>query len=164
MKLTISILTAALLFVCNLSAQFVAGPNIKAAITNLPVQIYGSNGATAYVPWSTYGTAPSVAIGKDGFGVTINAAGTNAALTTNVFFLLATSGDGVNFATNNLITIAYIPPGTGYRPQYTNIANTVANVGNATFVRLYTVLQTNGVDGSSLAGSLFVTNFNISTR
>jgi hypothetical protein len=159
MKTILSILTAVAAFAHCVSAQFVQGPTLRNGITNLPTFIFTSNVATAPVPWSTYGTAPIVPIGLNGFGVGINLGATNALTVSNVFFNLETSYDGVNFATNNIIIIHALPPGLGYRPQYTNIANTVANVGNAVAVRLYSVLNTNGT-----VGGLWVTNFTITTR
>lgn len=134
------------------SAQFVAPPVVKSAITNITIAIAGittSNLVTA-------GQSFSIGVGADGFGVAFNMAGTNATTTTNCTFRFDVSGDGVNWVTD-AISVTAAPNGTGYTPTYTNVLNTAANVGNLALVRLRSIQNTN-------TGTLFITNLTISTR
>lgn len=154
-------------FVFTASAQFGTGlnPSVAPALVTNSVALTGGavytlvGGGTSPGPSTNIPSAhaASVAIGAQGFGITCNMSGTNAASNTNVTFQLQFSGDGINWATNNLLSVVLTPLGTSYAPSYTNIANTVVNVGNARYVRLYTAHHTN-------TGSIFITNFSISTR
>ena len=158
-------LIALLGIVAGAQAQFIQGPAQFRAITNAGTWTPGaSNGATAAVSLSA-AQAPWVPVGANGFAVTIKAYATNAALTTNVWFVLESSADGVNAITNNTVTVAYLPTGVATNSYHTNfVTSTSALLGNITAVRLKSYQQTNGVIGGSLAGNLFVEKFIISTR
>lgn len=162
---TIAIAAFVLAFVTSVQAQFIPGPAQFRAITNAGKWTPGaSNGATAAVSLSA-AQAPWVPVGAQGFAVSIKAYGTNAALTTNVWFVLESSADGVNAITNNNVTVCYLPTGTATNTYHTNfVTATSALLGNITAVRLKSYQQTNGVIGGSLAGNLFVEKFIISTR
>lgn len=109
--------------------------------------------------------APWVPVGGQGFGVAIKSFGTNAALTTNVWFVLEFSADGVNAITNANVTVVQLPTGVATNTYYTNfVLSTSATIGNVASVRIKNVMQTNGLIGSSLAGALFVEKFLINTR
>jgi len=146
-------------------AQFIQAPTRINAITNAGTWVIApSNGATVAVNVPVT-QAKWVPIGLQGFGVTIKAFATNAALTTNCWFTLEFSSDGVNAITNNNVTVVYLPTGVATNSYHTNFAtSTSALLGNLAAVRLKNVMQTNGVVGSSLAGNLFVEKFIISTR
>ncbi len=149
------------------SAQFVQGPVIKSAITNLTtLAIPPADGATTGATNITSYTTPNwIPVGKDGFAVAIKSYATNAALTTNVWWLLETSHDGVNPNTNATITIAQLPQGVATNTYFTNIVlSTSAVYGNIAAVRIQKVTQTNGLVGGALAGRLFIEKFNIITR
>ena len=164
MKTLIAILMV-LGFVAATEAQFIQGPAQFRAITNAGTWTPGaSNGATAAVSLSA-AQAPWVPVGANGFAATIKAYATNAALTTNVWFVLECSADGVNAITNNNLTIAYLPTGVATNSYHTNfVTSSSALIGNITAIRLKSYQQTNGVIGGSLAGNLFVEKFIISTR
>ena len=166
MKIILPI-AAALTIVSSAFAQFAPGlsPSVYAALLTNSTALTGGSvycmvgGGTAPGPSTNIPTAHAVAvpIGSQGFGVTVNGSGTNATTTTNYTVQFQFSGDGINWATNNLLSWNACVLGTSYAPCYTNIANTVANVGNAKYVRLYSFHHTN-------TGSIFITNINISTR
>ncbi len=145
-------------------AQFVQGPALFSAVTNastwaiLPA---AGGGVSTNVPT---GQARWCPVGQNGFGVLVKAYATNAALTTNVWFTLETTTDGINANSNTVYTVAFLPNGVATNTYYTNIVATTANVGNIAAVRIKDVMQTNGLVGSSLAGRLFVEKFIISTR
>lgn len=164
MKTFISLI-ALLGIVAGAQAQFIQGPAQFRAITNAGTWTPGaSNGGTAAVSLPL-AAAPWVPVGANGFAVTIKAYATNAALTTNVWFLIESSADGVNAITNNVLTVAYLPTGVATSSYHTNfVTSTSALLGNITAVRLKSVQQTNGVIGGSLAGNLFVEKIIISTR
>ena len=164
MKKIISLI-ALLGVVAGAQAQFIQGPSQFRAITNTSTWSPGaSNGATAAVSLSA-AQAPWVPVGASGFAVTIRARATNAALTTNVWFVLETSSDGIYANTNNNLTVCYLPTGVATNSYHTNfVTSTSALLGNITAVRLKSYQQTNGVIGGSLAGDLFVDKFIISTR
>jgi hypothetical protein len=161
-------ITAALFAVATMvQAQFVQGPVVRSVITNLTtLAIPPADGATTGATNITsYTTTSWLPVGKDGFGFAIKAYGTNAALTTNVWFVFVTSPDGVLENTNQTITVAYLPLGVATNTYYTNIVtSTSANYGNISAVKLKTVTQTNGLVGGSLAGRLFIEKFYITTR
>ena len=167
MKTILSILAGAMLAFTT-SAQFAAGglvPTVTAALVTNSVALAGGSvytlvgGGTAPGPSTNIvaAHAASVPIGREGFGITCNFSGTNATTTTNATFVFQFSGDGINWATNNTLSVVLTPLGATYAPCYTNIANTVLNVGNAQYIRLQSVHHTN-------TGSIFITNLNISTR
>lgn len=157
MKKLLSLAVAVIVLApCLVHAQFnAAGARTTPAISGL-------NSAVFIVPGETTTNLPSTlqvncAVGTLGFGLTVNHNGTNATTTTNTTFTFETSGDGVNYATNNRITFLVVPLGVTYAPYYTNVANTVANVGNASYVRLRSIQNTN-------IASIFITNLNVSAR
>ncbi len=169
MKTLLSSIAAVLLFVGVASAQIsggpVAGPVVYNAVTNVgtwAIAPAAGGGVSTNVPTTQ---ARWVPVGADGFGVGIKSFATNAALTTNVWFILEFSNDGVNAITNNNVTVVLLPRGTATNTYYTNfVANTSATIGNVGAVRIKDVMQTNGLIGSSLAGTLFVEQFYINTR
>lgn len=142
----------------NASAQYVSvsGPVTTSLMTNsvtVPFLAAGSGftnlPSTQQVP---------LVIGATGFGVTVNAAGTNSASTTNMLVTLEVCGDSIgNWAANNLLTISVPLGGTGFAPFYTNFVSTTPNVGNATFVRVKSIQNTN-------LASVFITNLNATMR
>jgi len=146
-------------------AQFIAGANLYNAVTNIgtwEIRPAAGGGVSTNVPT---GQARWVTVGKDGFGVAIKSYATNAALTTNVWFTLEFSADGVNAITNNNITVVQLPRGTATNVYFTNfVLSTSATIGNVMAVRIKDVMQTNGLIGSALAGTLFVEKFQITTR
>jgi hypothetical protein len=146
-------------------AQFIQAPSRYSAISNASTwTVNASNGATVAVN-VPLAQAPWVPIGGQGFAVSIKAFATNAALTTNCWFTLEFTSDGVNAITNNTVTVVYLPTGVATNTYHTNFAtSTSALLGNLAAVRIKNVMQTNGVVGSSLAGNLFVEKFTISTR
>lgn len=163
MKTLLSI-AATLMFAVMAQAQFLS-PSQFQAITNsgnwLITPAAGGSPATnvalAQAPW--------VPVGGVGFGVAIKSFATNAALTTNVWFTLEFSADGVNAITNNNVTVVLLPRGVATNTYYTNfVLNTSATIGQVASVRIKDVMQTNGLIGSSLAGNLFVEKFLINTR
>ena len=104
MKTFISLI-ALLGIVAGAQAQFIQGPAQFRAITNAGTWTPGaSNGATAAVSLSA-AQAPWVPVGANGFAVTIKAYATNAALTTNVWFVLESSADGVNITAVRLKSV-----------------------------------------------------------
>lgn len=152
-------IAASLLSASNSGAQGFgassATPAIRQAIYGLPTTVFVVPGiTTTNIPTAL---APVFNIGRDGFGITFNTAGTNSTTTTNSTYIFEFSGDGVNFATNNTLTVLSSPLGVQYAPHYTNIVSTVPNVGNAVYARLRSVQNTN-------IASLFITNLAISTR
>ena len=167
MKTYFAIITALTLLALQASAQFVQGPVTKSMITNLTtLAIPGADGATTEsTNITTYTTPNWIPVGKDGFGVWIKSYATNAALTTNVWWLLVTSPDGLVENTNQTITICQIPIGTATNTYYTNIVtSTSALYGNIAAVKIKKVTQTNGLAGASLAGRLFIESFKLNTR
>ncbi len=167
MKFIFSILALFGLLCLEASAQFSGGltPTVNGALVTNSVALTGGGvycmvGGTAAPGPSTnipVAHARSVPLGSQGFGITVNMSGTNSVTTTNATLQFQFSGDGINWATNNLLSINLAPPGTNYFPCYTNIPNTTVAVGNAQYLRLYSFHHTN-------LGSIFVTNINISTR
>ena len=146
-------------------AQFVSGPAKFSVITNSGTwTVPASNGATVAVN-IPLAQAPWVTVGASSFSVAIKAYATNAAHTTNTWFVLETSADGVNAVTNNTLTVVYLPTGVATNTYFTNFyILTDALRGNIQAVRLKNVMSTNGIIGSSLAGNLFIEKFFINTR
>ncbi len=148
----------------TVQAQLLQGPAMFSVVTNI--------GTWAIAPAAGGGVATNVPttqakwcqVGANGFGVLIKAYATNAALTTNVWFTLETTADGINANSNTTYTICYLPNGVATNTYFTNIVSTTANVGNIAAVRLKDVMQTNGLIGSSLAGRLFVEKFTVGSR
>ncbi len=133
------------------AAGFVQGPTQYAGLTNiLALTVEGS------MTTNLSAKAAPFNIGANGFGVTINASGTNSATTTNNTYRFDISGDGVNWI-SNAITVASAPTGTTWVPTYTNVLATGANLGNLTLGRISSIQNTN-------LASIFVTNITISTR
>lgn len=150
------------------SAQYVQGPIVINALTNAgtwTVMPADGGGAATNVPTTQ---AKWVPVGPNGFGVFIKGYGTNAALTTNVWITLEPGIQRPNGTiwpvSNALPVVVYLPTGTATNRYYTNFASTTLNLGNISAVRVKSIMQTNGVVGGSLAGALFVEEFNISTR
>lgn len=160
---------ALLSFVATASAQIsggpVSGPTIYSAVTNVgtwEIRPAAGGGVSTNVPTTQ---ARWVPVGPNGFSVYVKSFATNAALTTNVWFTLECSGDGVNAATNNNLTVVVLPRGVATNTYYTNfVTSSSAVIGNIGAVRIKDVMQTNGLIGSSLAGTLFVEQFYINTR
>ena len=153
-------------FALAIQAQFVPGPTIFNAITNTgtwTIAPADGGGAATNVPTTQARTVP---IGPSGFGVFVRAYGTNAALTTNTWFVLETSPNGTDWTSNTTLTVVFLPTGVATNQYYTNFNAQTAglNILNATAVRIKNVMQTNGVIGGSLAGNLFVEKFQINTR
>ncbi len=144
---------------------FVTGPSRFNLLTNQTTWMnVSSNGGTvaANMPLTQ---APWVQVGGIGFGVGIKAYATNAALTTNVWFTIALSADGVNEITNTSLSVVYLPRGTATNTYYTNfVLNTSATLGNIVAARVKNVMSTNGEVGSALSGNLFVEKFYLNTR
>ncbi len=159
-----------LMFAFSVQAQFVTGPVPFNAVTNAgtweirPADGGGAatNIATAQARWAT--------VGRDGVGVAIKSYATNAALTTNVWFTLEFGVDmgatqGIQPITNNTVTVVLLPRGVATNTYYTNfVATSSATIGNVSAVRIKNVMQTNGVIGGSLAGTLFVEKFEFLAR
>lgn len=165
MKTLLTIAALAGLLVSSVQAQFVSPVAVFNAVTNTgtwEIRPADGGGAATNVPTTQ---AKWVTVGKDGFGVAIKSYATNAALTTNTWFTLEFSHDGVNAITNNNVTVVLLPRGTATNVYFTNfVANSSAVFGNVGAVRIKNVMQTNGVIGGSLAGTLFVEKFHITTR
>ncbi|MEY2409069.1 MAG: hypothetical protein QOF48_1739 [Verrucomicrobiota bacterium] len=145
-------------------AQYVPPVTRWSAITNTGTwTMPASNGATVAVnaPLTQF---PWVIVGSSGFGLGIMAYATNAAHTTNTWFTLETSVDGVNAVTNNNLTVCYLPTGVATNTYFTNFQTTLANLGNISAVRVKNFMSTNGAVGGSLAGNLFVQKILITTR
>lgn len=164
MKKLLTLTTLALFSVASAFAQFVTGPTVSSMVTNTgtweirPADGGGAatNIATTQALWQT--------VGRDGFGVFVKSYATNAALTTNVWFTLEFGVRG-NAITNNNVTVVVLPRGVATNGYYTNfVGSTSATFGNVEQVRLKNVMQTNGVIGGSLAGTLFVEKFQILSR
>jgi len=173
MKKLILSLAVIALTVINASAQFSVGggaPGVYNALTNAAgvtweVRPAAGGGAatnilTAQAQW--------VPVGIFGYGVAIKSYATNAALTTNVWI---TMEHGVNIngtvqpITNNNVTVVLLPRGVATNTYFTNFtASTSATIGNVTHVRAKDIMQTNGLIGSSLAGTLFIESFAITTK
>ena len=161
MKTILSIL-AMLALVCTAPAQFIQGPSTFKAFTNptsgslvFALPSLGNGSGVTNVSTSC---AKAFPIGANGFGITINQGSTNTLATTNgTSFVFEFSGDGINWATNNRLTFTTIPLGNTYAPTYTNIANTVPNVGNATLGRIRQIVNTN-------QEVIWITNMTITTR
>jgi hypothetical protein len=174
MKFILAIL-ALFAAVLSAQAQFIAGPTRVSAITNAgtwAIAPADGGGAATNVPTGQV-HATGVTIGANGFGVTVKAYGTNAALTTNTWFVLeATSGTLTTASTlapisNQTYTVVFLPVGVATNVYYTNFDSRSAaliNLGNVAAVRIKNVMQTNGVIGGSLAGNLFVEKFEINAR
>ena len=158
---------AVLSIVASASAQFVQGPVIKSVLTNLTtLAIPPADGATtAATNITSYSTPNWIPVGKDGFAIAIKSYGTNAALTTNVWWLFETSHNGVDPNTNATFTVVQLPQGVATNTYFTNfVLSTSAVYGNIAAIRLQKVTQTNGLVGSSVAGRLFIEKFNVITR
>ncbi len=135
----------------NASAQFISPPARFSALTNiLALTVEGS------MTTNLSAKASQFSIGANGFGVVINASGTNSATTTNNFIRFDLSADGDNWL-SNAITVASAPTGTTWVPTYTNLLATGANLGNLRIGRIASIQNTN-------LASLFVTNITITTR
>lgn len=155
------------------SAQFSVGggsPGVYNALTNaagVTWEVRPAAGGGAATNIST-AQAQWVPVGTFGHGVAIKSYGTNAALTTNVWI---TMEYGVNIngtvqpITNNNVTVVLLPRGVATNTYFTNFAlSTSATAGNVTHVRAKDIMQTNGLIGSSLAGTLFIESFAITTK
>lgn len=151
MKKFLTILAVAAMTL-SAKAQFTAPPTVKSAITNITITIVGSSTSNIVTAGQSY----PIVVGRDGFGVAFNMAGTNSATTTNCTFRFDVSGDGVNWVTD-AFSVTAAPPGTGYTPTYTNILSTSANIGNLALIRLRSIQNTN-------LASIFITNLTVSTR
>ncbi len=164
MKTILSVLTLALL-AFSANAQFVQGPARYNMLTNQGTWMnVSSNGATvaAGLPLTQ---APWIPVGGTGFGIGLKAYATNAAATTNIWFTVELSGDGVNAITNNTLSVVYLPRGVATNTYYTNFPiATSATLGNIAAVRLKDVMSTNGIVGSSLAGNIFFERIYLNTR
>lgn len=167
MKTFLAIVSALALLACSVTAQQIQGPITLNAITNQgtwEIRPADGGGAATNVPTTQ---ARWVTVGKDGFGVAVKSYATNAALTTNVWFVLEfghVDSTGVYPATNNNVTVVVLPRGTATNVYYTNFTANTATYGNIGAVRIKNVMQTNGVIGGSLAGTLFVEKFHITGR
>lgn len=139
------------------SAQYTTPPIVKSGIVTNTVYILAGGGSapgpTTNIPAAH---AVAVAVGTKGVGITLNIAGTNSVTTTNVTFVFQTSGDGVNWATNNDLTVN-VTPTAGWTPVVTNILESAPNIGNLFFIRWKSASHTN-------LANVFVTNINYSTR
>lgn len=145
---------------------FVSGPRIANLLTN---ETSGTNifvavgGGTAPGPstnLSGLAVQLAVPIGGDGCGVMVNCAGTNATTTTNMTLTFEFSIDGVNYHTNDRITMVVGPLGVGYAPVYSNMLTASlygTAFGNLATMRLRSIHHTN-------TGSIFITNLAVSTR
>ena len=151
MKKILSLLALAAMTL-SASAQFVAPPVVKSAITNITIAVNGITTSNIVTAGQTF----PIIVGAGGFGVGFNMAGSAAATTTNCTFRFDVSGDGVNWVTD-AVTITAAPAGTGYTPTYTNVLSSAANIGNLVHVRLRSIQNTN-------TGTLYITNLTISTR
>ena len=168
LKLAAVLVTAGLLLtLVTAPAQQVSGPVVKSALSNAATwTVFGSNGATVAqnIPALQGRWVP---VGANGFAVAIKAYATNAALTTNVWFTLEFTADGVNAITNNNVSVVYLPTGVATNTYFTNFYTpTDALRGNVAAVRIKNVMQTNGLPSGAapLAGNLFVEKFQILSR
>lgn len=147
-------------FTASLQAQFIPGPRIQSAFTNLsnlPFQLPGIGVGNGVTNVDTT-CAVAIALGNNGFGITMNQGSTNTLATTNgTAIVWEFSGDGVNWATNNRLTTVFCPLGNTYAPCYTNIPTSVNNVLNSTFVRVRQIVNTN-------SEAMWITNLNLSIR
>ncbi len=158
-----------LMLVASVQAQNIQPPTPKSAVTNAgtwEIRPAAGGGVSTNIPTTQ---ANWCVVGRDGFGVAIKSYATNAALTTNVWFTLEFTADGVNAITNNNLTVVLLPRGVATNTYYTNFATGPgatfqATHGNIAAVRLKDVMQTNGLIGSALAGTLFVEKFTILGR
>lgn len=152
----------AIMIASNVSAQWLQQFSAISNTTTWAVIPAAGGGAATNM---SLAQAPWVPIGAQGFGVAIKSFGTNAALTTNNWFVMEFSADGVNAITNVNVTVVQLPTGVATNTYYTNfVSSTSATFGQASHVRIKNVMQTNGLIGSSLAGALFVERFLINTR
>lgn len=152
------------------SAQFTVGgsPGVYNALTNLTTwEVRPADGATAATNIST-AQAQWCPVGLAGYGVAIKSYATNAALTTNTWIVLE---HGVSISgtiqpiTNNNVTVVLLPRGVATNTYFTNfVGNSSAVFGNVTHVRAKNIMQTNGVIGGSLAGTLFVEAFVVTSK
>lgn len=146
-------------------AQFVQGPSRFNMLTNTGTWMnVSSNGGTVAANFPLT-QAPWIPVGGNGFGIALKGFATNAALTTNIFFTIEFSADGVNAITNTTATVVFLPTGVATNTYYTNfpIATSVT-LGNIAAARLKNIMSTNGVVGGSLAGNMFFERIYLNTR
>lgn len=151
-KIIISLALIAMTFTAP--AQFISGPASGPAL--VISGNYRVNGIlTSNAPVATVYNIP---IGKNGVGFFVHSGGTNSVTTTNSTVLLEQSVNGTDWH-NGTFTFSFPVGAGGSAPAlfYTNIQPTVANLGNARFLRVKSIQNTN------LAG-IFITNFLWSTK
>ena len=136
------------------SAQFSSAVAVsKSAITNLGTLLVLGEHTTNL---TLAAKNQVITVGPNGFGVSVNSAGTNSATTTNAVLRFDVSGDAVNWVPN-AVSVSTAPAGTGYTPTFTNILASAPNIGNLIFVRLASIQNTN-------LASTWYTNISITTR
>ncbi len=124
---------------------------------------FSTNLSTAGSSTNVFAVANVCGVGPNGFAIGYNIAGTNSLTVTNIYILLATSSDGVNFTTNmpaGGVSVLATPSGTSYKPLYTNLLSTIQNLnlGNLAAVKVWSIANTNGDH------YCIITNLTISTR
>lgn len=165
MKTILGILIAVLTSAAAYGQGFIQPPSRYNMLTNVGTWMNISSNAATVAANLPATQAPWIPVGGTGFGVGIKAYATNAAFTTNVWFTLQLSGDGVNAITNTTLTVCYLPRGVSTNTYYTNFPiSASATLGNIAAVRIKDVMSTNGEVGTTLAGNLFVERIYINTR
>lgn len=140
----------------GVQAQFVQinPPACVSAFTNGIGVVVIAGSSTSNLPTAMVTVFP---VGRTGFGFGVNHAGTNAATTTNAIYTFEVTANQTDYIQNNRPVVSFPQLGTGYSAYYTNIAETSASLGNAYFVRMRSIQNTN-ID------SLFITNTCLNTR
>lgn len=147
---TILSLVAVLMIAGSAFAQQIAGPNRQNGLTVSTAFLVPGSGFTN-IPTSL---APVFLSGRDGLGISVYVAGTNAASTTNMTITLEPiiyNGSGISAAANQTWVISVPQTGTTAYPYFTNLANTTANLSDVAGVRIKSIQNTN-------LASLFISN------
>jgi len=144
-------------------AQQVQGPVVYSMLTNpATIPFIAVGGGTAPGPSTNLADLAvrnAVPIGRGGYALLINCAGTNATTTTNLSITIEYSPNGTDWMTNDATVFITTPLGVQYAPYGTNnFATDVTGVmGNFGLARVRSIHHTN-------TGSIFITNLHFMTR
>jgi hypothetical protein len=146
-----------------INGQQVQGPVVYSMLTNpaaTPFIVVG--GGTAPGPSTNLAgldVRSAVPMGRGGYALLINCAGTNATTTTNLTITIEYSPNGTDWMTNDATAFITTPLGTQYAPFGTNNFQTDVSgvMGNFAAARVRSMHHTN-------TGSIFITNLHWMTR
>lgn len=162
MKKTFLILLGAMLAISHAHAQFVQGPIVNSAVTNVQATS-GATGVVFQVPMITTtnlteGQKKVIYLNGGAFSFSANVGITNSTATTNCTFRFEFTVDGTNYGTSFRPTFTLTPG----NKDMTNFP--IDLVRNYKAVRLYSIQNTNALDASSLTNTLYITNMVFGVR